>query len=99
MDYILHGSWTWRPSNRDSLRFELGTRWNRFERYPASWTQPADGLRNDNYVYTQIGYERQLRERIILEGNYQYMARNSNNSDFEFGKNLLQVGVRFRLYQ
>ena len=99
MDYILYGTWTWRPSGRDTLRFELGTRWNSFERYPADWEDPSAGLRDDNYIYTQVGYQHQIRERLVLEGKYQYMSRDSNNADFTFGKNQVQFGVRFQLFQ
>jgi len=99
MDYILYGTWTWRPSERDTLKFELGTRWNQFERYPADWGNLSDGLRDDNYIYTQVGYQHQIRERLVLEGKYQYMTRDSNNKDFTFGKNQVEFGVRFQFFQ
>lgn len=99
MDYILYGTWAWRPSDRDTLRFELGTRWNNFERYPADWEDLSTGLREDNYIYTQVGYQHQIRERLVLEGKYQYMTRDSNNSQFTFGKNQVQFGVRFQFFQ
>ena len=37
MDYILRGKWDWKVTEKDRLRFELGSRWNDFERYPADW--------------------------------------------------------------
>jgi len=94
-DYYLQGRGNWLMTARDNLFLEFGLRWNDFE------VLSADDLaddREDDYQFIGVGYAREMQDRWFIESHYRFMNRGSNNADYEFGKNVFSVGVRYVIF-
>lgn len=98
-DYWIRGIWRWRATIRNTIYVEGGYRLNLFETFPEDFVDPGMGTRDDNYYFVNLSYERQIRERILFLANYRYTNRDSNNNYYDFGKNVLTLGLRCILYQ
>lgn len=96
-DYWVRLNWRWQISHRNLLIMEAGFRWNDFENFPANFSNPLAGTRDDYYYFAAASIERRLRERFLIFASYRFIKRDSNNPFFDFNKHALSFGLKFLL--